>query len=503
MKLNDPSKVLGSLPARLTQLKGQDVVVCKHTWDNVIKLRHLGIKTPAPAGAKEWTYTGRYTPMAHQKSTVEFLVDNERAFVLNDMGTGKTSSALWAAEYLLQQGVIKKVLITCPLSVMNVWQEELFNIVPHRTTTMLGGDRQRKIKLLSSGTNFTVINHDGITTIQPELLKEKFDLIIVDEASIYRNASTKRYRLFRDLAKKSPWLWLMTGTPAPTAPTDVWALIKLVNPAAFPGSFGAFRDATMRKISQFQWAPRAESKELIYKLMKPAIRFAKEDCLDLPPLTFVNRECPMSQEQLSAFKTMKKQYIMERGANQDKITAANAAVVLLKLMQISCGVVKDNDKGSHELNCEPRLELLKECVEESGRKTIVFIPFIGVMNRVKKFLETHGISCEIVNGAVKSERAEIFHQFQHGDLQVLLAHPETTAHGLTLTASSTIVWYGPIFSAEQYSQANARIHRKGQDKPCTVIHIGSTRTEWELYNALWGKIRLQDAILSQYEELMR
>jgi SNF2 family DNA or RNA helicase len=501
-KMQDPTAVLASLPVSQTMLKGEPVLVCKHSWGNIAKLRKLGLRAPSLFKDAEWKYTGRFTPMAHQRKSVAFLLEHDKAFVLNDLGTGKTGACLWAMEYLMQQGVLTRILITCPLSVLGVWSDELFNIMPHRTSVVLYGSRAKRLELLKENTQICVINHDGITTIEKELEAQKFDLIIADEASTYRNAGTKRYKLFRQLAKSVQRLWLLTGTPAPNAPTDVWALIKLVNPASFMASFGAFKEITMRKISQFIWVPRHDSTETIYKLMKPAIRFRKEECLDLPPLTYVNRECIMSAEQIKAFEAMRKHMAMEKGASGQKITAANAAVLLIKLMQICCGAVKDNDGEAHFLDDSARLSLLKEVIEEAGNKAIVFIPFKAVMRRVKEFLDAAKIGCEVVNGDVsQSTREAIFNQFQRGSLPVLLAHPKTAAHGLTLTASSCIIWYGPIFSAENWAQANARIHRAGQTNACTIIRIGASKIEWKLYEALNSKVRMQDVILRAYEEL--
>jgi SNF2 family DNA or RNA helicase len=442
--------------------------------------------------------------MKHQRETVDFLAVNSKAFVLSGMGTGKSGATLWACEYLLQQGVIRRVLITCPLSVLHVWTDELFNIAPHRTAVVLLGAKAKRLQLLAEGTTYCIINHDGVATIKEEIKKGGFDLIVGDEAATYRNPSTTRYKVFKEVTKPVPRLWLLTGTPAPTAPTDVWALIKLVDPQGLAMSFGAFKELTMRKVSNFIWIPRQDSSETIYKLMKPAIRFKKEDCLDLPPMTYVSRECSLSDEQKKAFEQMRKHLALEKKEGGEKITAANAAVKLGKLMQICCGVVKDNEGETHQLDDSPRLSLLKEVIEEAGNKAIVFIPFKGVMKRVKEFLDAAKIGAEVVNGDVsQGAREAIFQQFQHGSLPVLLAHPMTAAHGLTLTASSCIIWYGPIFSAELWEQGNARISRPGQRNACTVVSIGASSLEWKLYEALNGKIALQGAILAQYEALIK
>jgi len=295
----------------------------------------------------------------------------------------------------------------------------------------------------------------------------------------------------------------LTGTPAPKAPTDAYALVRLACPEAFVGSFTLWKDMTMRKVNDFKWVPKEGSKEFIYKYMKPAIRFRKEDCLDLPPLTYVNRMCELSEQQTKAFSLMKKQLIMEQHTGE-KITAANSAVKLLKLLQICCGVIRDNTGELYNLDCSKRLQVLEEIIEEADGKVIVFIPYIGPMDMVESYLKKKGYSTGLVNGSVgASARTKIFNDFQNGSTQLLIAHPKTASHGLNLTASSTIVWYAPIFSVENYIQANQRVNRPGQKNAMTVVHMTSSPLEAGIYRGLWGNIRMQDAILQQYNELVK
>ncbi|MGH7745345.1 MAG: DEAD/DEAH box helicase [Candidatus Dormibacteria bacterium] len=501
MKLNNPATVIDAIKIAKTTLKGESVYVCRHTWNNVDKLRNLGLDAPTPT-LNGWAFQGRFKPMQHQISMFDFMLRYNKCFNLSDMGTGKTAGVLWPCEYLIEQKVIKKILIICPVSVLQVWANELFNIAPSRSNVILYGSRTKRLELLEEDTTYYIINYDGLTTIVNELKQIKFDLIIADEAATYRNSQTKRYKIFKDFVKTIPRLWMLTGTPTPTAPTDAYALIKLVNPSFFKQGFGAFRELTMRRLNQFLWVPKKDANEIVYKLLNPAIRFTKEECVDLPSMTYVNRECVLSSEQIKAYEQMRRYMVMEKSG--EAITASNAAVKLIKLEQICCGVVKDNDGNPHYLDDTPRLNLLKEVIEETGHKAIVFIPFKAVMHRVKEFLDSKCVTCNVVNGDTnRNKREEIFNEFQNGPLSVLLAHPKTAAHGLNLTASSYIIWYAPIFSAESYLQGNMRIHRFGQIKPCTIVHLGASLLEWCIYEALNGKIKMQEAILKLYENIIK
>ena len=499
MNVDNPQIILGAIAAaRLKSVNGKNLLVVPHEADTIKILRNLGLNPPPIQ--LDFRYTGRFKPFTHQRKCVEFQVLHRKSFNLSDPGTGKTAASLWAAEYLRQKGKIRRILIGCPLSVVSVWEEECFNILPHRSFCRLLGSKDRRLDLLSKGSDICVINHDGIGTILEAIKAAKFDLVIADEASAYRNAQTRRYKQFRELAKQTPWLWLLTGTPVTRAPTDGYALIKLINPTSFPGGFTLFKELTMQKVSTFKWVPREGSREFVYKHMQPAIRFKKEDCLDLPALTYVNRTCDLTEQQDKAFKLMKQKLIMEK-EDGEKISAANAAVKLLKLVQICCGVVKDNEGEYHNLDCAKRMTALEETVEEAGGKVIIFVPFIGVMEMVCKFLSAQGWSVGLVNGSVNERaRTKIFDEFQRGELECLVAHPKTAAHGLNLTASNTVIWYGPTWSSELYQQANARINRQGQKNKMTIYHIISTALEAGIYRALWGQVQMSTTLLGLYED---
>jgi len=225
--------------------------------------------------------------------------------------------------------------------------------------------------------------------------------------------------------------------------------------------------------------------------------------MDAPPLAYVNRVCTLTVEQAKAYVQMKKQMVMER-VEGAPITAANAAVVLTKLIQICCGAVKDNQKEAHTLDAQPRMDLLEECIVEAGRRAIVFAPFIAVQEGIYQFLKASGYNYKIVNGETsKNARELIFEELKAGHIDGIIAHPKVTAYGLDLTAVSTSIWYGPTLSPEQWAQANARIEGPKQKHKATIIKIGSTPFEWRLYDALEGKVKLQDMLLDSYKEIVK
>ena len=185
--------------------------------EEVKVLRNLGVKNvPSPIhGRYDWP--GRYKPMSHQKETSSFLTLNRRAFVLSEPGTGKTLSALWAADYLMKRGQVRRCLVLCPLSIMqSAWMQDLGNSIIHRSAVIAHhAQAARRIELIQEGYEFVIINYDGLALIANEINNDgRFDMVIVDEANAYKNPQTKRWKALNSIIKPETYLWMMTGTPA-------------------------------------------------------------------------------------------------------------------------------------------------------------------------------------------------------------------------------------------------------------------------------------------------
>jgi SNF2 family DNA or RNA helicase len=161
------------------------------------------------------------SPFAHQKSTVEFLISYPKAFCFNEQGTGKTASVIWATDYLMKLGLLRRVLVICPLSIMkSAWQQDLFRFALHRTVAVAHGPRDKRKQIINSNAEYVIINFDGVGIVKEEIKSGSFDLIVVDEASAYKNAQTARWKDLRELTREVKGLWMLTGTPAAQSPAD-------------------------------------------------------------------------------------------------------------------------------------------------------------------------------------------------------------------------------------------------------------------------------------------
>lgn len=460
--------------------------------DEARVLRNLGVKkVPSPIVAK-YDWPGRYRPMAHQIETASFLTLHRRAFCFNEPGTGKTLAALWAADYLMRRGEVRRVLVICPVSIMHsAWMGDISNSVIHRSAIVAHHPKaSRRIEMVQGDYEIVITNYEGVELIAPEIKADgRFDLIIVDEANAYKNPQTRRWKALASLITPTTYLWMMTGTPASQSPVDAYGLAKMVNPSGVPKFLTAWRDKVMNKITQFKWAPKPTARATVYEALQPAIRFAKKDCIDLPPVLVETREVPMSPQQIKYYKLLKSQMMVQ--AAGETISAVNAGVMISKLLQVSAGAAYTDDKEVVEFDAGPRLKVLMEILEETERKVLIFAMFRSSIDTIAAHLEKNGIRTAQIHGDVSAgKRGSIIHDFQNTDnIRVLVMQPQATAHGITLTAADTVIFYGPLMSVEMYLQCIARADRKGQtsDK-VTVVHIESSPVEQRLFRAMNGKV---------------
>jgi SNF2 family DNA or RNA helicase len=506
------------------------VVALPHRPDETRVLRNLGFDIPDPM-PMHYEYplaNGRFNPFEVQRVTSSFLSMHNRAFCLNDMGTGKSNSALWAYDYLRTVKQAKRMLVVCPLSTMErTWGDAVFMTFPHLDAVLLYGSRGRRLKLLDQKADVYIINIDGIGIIKKELAKRPdIDVIVVDELAMARNAQTDRWLILNEICnKQSPRrVWGMTGSPTPNSPTDAWAQCRLITPdnPDVPRYFGRFKDSVMRQLTPFKWIARPTANDTVFKCMQPAIRYALDDCVDLPEQVVLTREVELTKEQERAYKDMMTRLSTEAAGGQ--ILAVNEAVKANKLIQIACGVAYGTNGENIVIPSKPRVDLVKEIIEESEGKVIVFVPLTGALDSLaleisKMFGKTSSDMADMVadklegglglhsmvrvvhGGTSKSDRDRIFSEFQQQvEPRVLVANAQTMSHGLTLTAATTIVWYAPVHSNETYEQACARVRRPGQTKKTVIVHIAGTAMERTIYKRLAAKQSMQGVLLDMVQE---
>jgi SNF2 family DNA or RNA helicase len=485
---------------KLTNVDDQDYVVLPWSMKNLRRLALHDVMVPGPI---RWDYhwPSKYPrPLDHQVVTSDYLTQNPRAFLFSEIGTSKTLSALWAADYLMTQGEITKVLIVSTVSTLErVWELEILSNLIGRTYTLVDGSKERRIKKLAEDVDYYITNHDGLKTIEKELTDFPFDLIIVDEGAVFKNQKTALWRSCFNVCgvQTNRWLWWMTGSPMPNAPTDVWSQAKIVRPDTVPQYFGRFRNQVMFKQSMYKWIAVEGYEEVVYSMLRPVIRFPRDVC-DLPEEYSRDIVCEMSDEQKRSYTSMFETLSLEM--NSQVVTALNEAVKVMKLVQIACGAAYAKDGSTVFMNAEPKFKELDELFEFSERKLIVYAPFKFCLPMIAKRYQDQGFKIGIVSGDTpKRQRNDLFKQFQDGDLEMLVAHPQCMAHGLTLTRSNVIAWWGPIDNFDIYDQACGRIKRTGQAKAQYICHLACSKAELAVYKRNASKDKMQGIAMDLFK----
>lgn len=499
------------------QINGSLVAV-PQTLQNQQTLRWM--QYPVPPLVTDENYDWPIEPgkkaLPHQKVVTNFQLVHPKSANLGDPGTMKTMSALWMADYLMRQhppGTMR-ALIVAPLTILEtVWVAAIFrSFLSSRTVEVLHGSAERRRKLLATKPDFAIVNHDGVGVgahVRKSIELDGFcrdlatdtgiQIVIVDEADAYCDARIKRHRIARMVFANKTYLTVLTGTPAPKLPSDVYGIAKLIN-NAFGKSFTTFRSEVEYKVpySDFKWVPQRDGYEKARKLLSPSIRFTIEEVWrDAPAMTTQARKVALTDEQTRMLAALKRdlQVQMKSGTT---VSAINEAAARQKYLQIVLGAVYDADHKVHKVAADPRFAELKTLIERTTRKVLVFVSITSMVHILHKRLsETWG--CEFINGEVpKDKRTEIIQRFETDDnLRILVADPLPVAYGINqLVAADTVVWYGPTEKSRLYVQGNARAHRPGQRHPVTIYQLVATRLEQEIFERLEKQTTLQGTMLA-------
>ena len=478
-----------------------ELLAIPHEFAATKMLRNLGFEVPAPV-LTQYDWAGG-KPFEVQKKTVAMLTTERRAYVLSGFGTGKTKAALWAFDALRQQGHAQRMLVVAPLSTLTfVWAREVLATVPHLKVAILHGARDDRLDRLKDGeADIYVVNHDGLKIIAGHLpARRDINVLCIDELAVYRNWN-KRTKLMKAMAARFDWAWGLTGSPTPNAPTDVWGQAMILTPDRVNSRWTHYRDELMLKVGNgFKYVPKKDATENAFKALQPSVRFTLDEVTELPDMVERTVQVGLGPKQGKAYEDLRKHTRALVATHE--INAANAGVVLMKLLQVSSGWVYKSDKSVVELDGGLRLQALEDLIASTDRKVIVFAPFKHTLHGIHKHLEAakYDVAPYIDGDVTQSERNRIFSAFQNTPTyKVLPAHPGTMSHGLTLTTADTIIWYAPISSNETFEQANARIRRVGQRHRQQILMLQATPVEKRVYDILQNKQDLQDKLLELFE----
>lgn len=452
----------------------------------------------------------RFEPKPHQQLCIDVLRERPRAGLLLDMGLGKTAISLTVADEMLNESfTVDCFLVVAPKRVAeDTWSTEAakWDHLAHlRVSKVLGTAKKRKAALAAKA-DLYVINRENVEWLcDPKVWPfngRKLGLII-DELSSFKSARSKRWRALRKRVGSCPIVWGLTGTPAPKGYEDLWAQIYLLDAGErLERTIGAYRakyfdPGARRGHVVYEWRLKRGAKSAIdTRLSDLCVSMRKEDWLTLPPVTHNRITVRMDKKERAVYEELKKEKVLVELEGRDleeAVVGATAAALSNKLLQLSGGAVYDEGGGVVELHSR-KLEALEELSEAAqGQSLLVFYSYRHEAQRI----------CARFPGAVLmgegdgKDTQSVIRRWNAGEIPMLLCHPASAGHGLNLQAGGhIIVWYSPIWDLELYQQANARLHRMGQEHPVVIHHIITEDTlDGRVLDVLDGKDRVQQSLI--------
>ncbi len=431
--------------------------------------------------------------------------------LLMEMGCGKTISTVAVIGRAYLNGLITKVLIIAPKSILPVWEEEFLKFAdfPYHLTILTGSSEKKKQMLQAipaERLQIVVINYDSVALIEAALLKWQPDFIVADESTRIKNPSAKSSKAVHRIAKKCRYRMILTGSPITQNPLDLYSQYKMLDETLFGTSFFAFKNYYAVLGGYNQPVGYRNMPELIEKAHAIAYRVTKADALDLPDTIDEIYPIHLEDKALKMYRQFVKDSYME--LTRGEVTATNILTRLLRLQQITGGFIKpDEEEERYQQVSKAKLEALADIIEtvtESGEKLVVMARFIPEIKEITKLLEKKKMKYALIYGAVK-DRAEEIRRFQEEeDCKVFVGQIQTTSMGITLTAASTCVFYSLSYNYADYIQAKARIHRIGQHKKCVYIHLVAKGTVDEtVMEALGRKEDIAHAIVDNWQNIIK
>jgi SNF2 family DNA or RNA helicase len=447
---------------------------------------------------------------AHQEQSIDFFRGTPIVFDASDPGTGKTRVAIETfAERRMRGG--GAALVVGPKTILrSVWRNEFAKFAPHIVVSVASAGKREEA--FDAQADVYAINHDGVSWIAQQLKKNKkfllrFDTLIIDESGAFKHATSLRSKAMKAVAAHFKYRELMNGTPNPNSVLELWHQMLLLDGGQRLGSsFYAYRNAVCvpkqvgPAAQMVKWIDREGAAEAVAKLVEDiTIRHKFEDCVDIPENHKYVIPYELTPEQLRVYTQMKEDQLMQL-RSKEYISAPTAATVATKLLQIASGAVYD-EQGSWHLIDKERYQLVMDLVE-ARKHCVVFFLWQHQKECLIEEAKKRGITYGVLDGTVVSdrEREETVSYFQSGLYRIILAHPQSAAHGLTLTRGTTTIWASPTYNLEHFLQGVKRIHRAGQTERTETISIVAQNTiEAKVMAALEGKRLNMENLLSLLE----
>lgn len=449
----------------------------------------------------------KFEPHDYQKYAIHRIIEPDAYGVryvalFLEPGLGKTVITLTAInELMFDRFEIRKVLVVAPLRVAeDTWSRECekWSHLKHLRISKVLGSLNKRLKALNTDADIYIINRENVEWLH-NLGTHEFDMLVIDELSSFKNQNSKRFKAMNEMRKPIKNVVGLTGTPTPNGLVDLWSQMCLVDAGQSLGtSFSmflmkyfeegrSFEKNGRRIVMEWRIKDKATRDELYRRIAPRSVSMKAADWLKLPKR--IDRTVPVKLDERARqiYKQLESDWAIE--LNKSTVSAVDEMLIPNKLLQIAIGCVYDVDGKPIEIH-QAKLDALEELVEAAnGHPVLVFYSFQHDYMRIRKHLAKYNPQ--------KLENADDIEKWNEGKIGLLLAHPASAGHGLNLQAGGhIIVWFGLTWSLELYEQANARLHRQGQEKSVIVHHLVAEDTiEETIMQALKSKANVQNALM--------
>lgn len=452
-----------------------------------------------------------YKPYDYQARAAQFVLDHSECGLFLDMGLGKSVITLTALQELIDDCEISKTLVVAPKKVAETtWTTEAAkwsHLQSMKVVKVIGTEKQRKLALAEKA-DIYVIGRDNFVWLVGQYGGQlPFDALVIDELTSFKNSKSQRFKAMRIARPSVERVIGLTGTPAPNGLIDLWGQMYCIDMGRRLGKFvSKFREAYFSTYSRNGRMVRCDvlpgrDKIIQDKISDICLSMQAKDYLQLPDLLIHNVPVELSPATMSAYNKFEREKVLEFKQEHEgeptNILANSAAGLMNKLAQFANGAVYDDDRNIHEIHSE-KVDKLAEIVEAAnGSSVLVFYQFKHDIPRITKKLK--GYRVKVYEG----EKQLL--EWNAGKIDVLLAHPASTAYGLNMQQGGHyIVWFGTGWDLELFQQANARLHRQGQQHPVTVYKLIGAHTVDERASAsLENKKVKQQSLLDSLNYLIR
>ena len=468
--------ILGSYPEDIYQLEKTTTIAFEANLAALRAIRQTGCRMEDIDYFRD-NFCGRFEPKRHQLVTYQFIDVIEKCAIYNDMGTGKTACVIWNIDTRLKRKQIYSALVVAPNNVLQNWKEEVSIHAPRLKVAILHGTRDERLDKLESMAHIYLINYEGLRVIGDEL-KHRFQMVVLDEAHKIKDPGATQTKLCFKLFNDIKYMVAMTGTPIGNNLIDLHQIMTWLDPYMFE-PFYIFRAAYFYNIG-YRWLPKSETPKMMQeKIYRRAVRYRKDECLDLPEKTYIQRTCVLSEMQAIAYRQMLKAMmtLMEEGL----ITAKNVLSQIVKLSEITSGFIRDENGYDHIFAKCAKMDLLSSIIDEIGedKKVVIWARYINDIKRIGKELGPKK-SLLLYGATAKGNKAfDLVEEFRcNKEKSYMIANPAVGGLGLNMTVANYAIYYSNDYSWIKRSQSEDRIHRMGseQHENITIIDLISELT---------------------------